>query len=105
MAAQKRDILWEVGCEGHVDAWVSAENWELATVEAAKFWGVPWGKVAALCECKQKIVGAPRNICCRCKRTYFGTPPLCGACREAMKTEEKLLRRARERAYRSGRLV
>lgn len=41
MAAQKRDILWEVGCEGHVDAWVSAENWELATVEAAKFWGVP----------------------------------------------------------------
>ena len=65
MAAQKRDILWEVGCEGHVDAWVSAENWELATVEAAK----------------------------------------CGACREAMKTEEQLLRRARERAYRAGRLV
>lgn len=105
MAAQKRDILWEVGCEGHVDAWVSAENWELATVEAAKFWGVPWGKVAALCECKQKIVGAPRNICCRCKRTYFGAPPLCGACREAIKTEEQLLRRARERAYRAGRLV
>lgn len=60
---RKRDILWEVGCEGHTDAWVIAENWELATVEAARFWGVPWGKVAASCEQKQRIVGAPRNIC------------------------------------------
>ena len=100
-----KTILWEVGCEGHVDAWVVAESWELATVEAAKFWDVPWGKVAALCECKQRIASAPRNICCRCGKVYFGALPMCGVCREAVKTEEQLLRRARERAYRSGKLA
>ena len=103
--ASQREILWEVGCRGHVDTWVLAPDWELATVEAARFWGVPWGKVAALCECKQRIVGAPKNICCRCKKTYFGPPPMCGACRETVKTEEALLRRSREQAYRTGKLA
>ena len=28
---------------------VDAPNWELATVEAAAWWRVPWKKVAALC--------------------------------------------------------
>lgn len=55
-----------------------AESWELATVEAARFWGVPWGKVAALCECKRRIPGAPRNVCCRCGKVYYGPAPMCG---------------------------
>ena len=102
---RKRDILWEVGCEGHTDAWVIAENWELATVEAARFWGVPWGKVAASCEQKKRIVGAPRNICCRCKRTYFGPPPMCATCQETAKTEELRMQRALRRAYQMGRAI
>lgn len=105
MAKKSREILWEVGCEGHTDAWVVAENWELATVEAAAFWDVPWAKVAARCVCKQRIPGAPRNVCCRCSRVYYGPAPMCGACRETVKTEEYLLQQARRRGYRTGKLA
>lgn len=101
----KRAILWEVGCEGHTDAWVTAGNWELATVAAAEFWGVPWREVAAKCELKQKITGAPRNICCRCGRTYYGGPPMCGACKLTAQTEEALLRRKLKRAYQTGKVM
>lgn len=105
MAESNKNILWEIGCEGHTDAWVVAESWELATVEAARFWGVPWGKVAALCECKRRIPGAPRNVCCRCGKVYYGPAPMCGACLETEKTEEYLLQQARRRGYRTGKLV
>lgn len=105
MAESNKNILWEIGCEGHTDAWVVAESWELATVEAARFWGVPWGKVAALCECKRRIPGAPRNACCRCGKVYYGPAPMCGACLETAKTEEYLLQQARRRGYRTGKLV
>ena len=106
MAAKKeRNILWQVGCEGHTDAWVNAENWELATVAAAEFWGVPWREVAAHCEMKQKIVGAPRNICCRCRRVYYGAPPMCTACRKDVKLEEAYLQRRLKRAYQLGKVL
>lgn len=102
---KKKDILWEVACEGHRDAWVIADNWELATVEAAAFWGVPWKEVAARCECRQKIVGAPRNVCCKCGKTYFGAPPLCDACVRNERLEEEELQRRLRRAYRLGRVM
>lgn len=106
MAEKKnRLILWEVGCEGHVDAWVTAPNWEQATVEAARFWDVPWREVASRCEQKDKIVGAPRNVCCRCKRMYSGMPPMCGACEPVMKTEERRMQLARKRAYQLGNIL
>lgn len=106
MAAKgSKAILWEVGCEGHVDAWVVAENWEQATVQAAAFWGVPWREVAAYCTLKQKVEGAPRNVCARCGRTYCGALPLCGACEKVMETEEEIRKRRLRRAYRSGQLV
>lgn len=105
MAKEKRSILWEVGCKGHTDAWVTAENWELATVEAAKFWGVPWREVAAHCELKTRIVGAPRNICCRCHRIYYGAPPSCAVCEKEAVLEEQRLRRALKRAYAEGRAI
>lgn len=100
-----RVTLWEVGCEGHTDAWVTAENWEQATVEAAKFWEVPWREVAAQCELKQKIAGAPRNICCRCKRVYFGSPPMCGTCELVAKTEERRTQLAMKKAYQLGKIL
>lgn len=106
MAEKKsRNILWQVGCEGHTDAWVNAENWELATVAAAEFWNVPWREVAARCEMKQKIVGAPRNVCCRCRRTYYGAPPMCMACQKNVQLEEEHLQRRLKRAYRLGKVM
>lgn len=106
MAAKKnKDILWEVGCEGHTDAWVNAENWELATVAAAEFWGVPWREVAAKCEMKKKIVGAPRNVCCRCGRVYYGAPNMCSSCGKEVRLEEEELQRRRRRAYRLGKVI
>lgn len=106
MAAKRnKDILWEVGCEGHTDAWVVDPDWPLATVEAARFWDVPWRTVAAGCVCKQRIPGAPRNVCCRCGKFFYGSSHLCDACLETAKTEEYLLQRARRRGYRTGKLV
>lgn len=102
---KQQTILWEVGCEGHTDAWVVAENWELATVEAADFWGVPWREVAAKCEQKGKTVGAPSNICCRCGRVYFAPPPMCETCRKSLLLEEEETKRRVARAYREGRAV
>lgn len=102
---KRRDILWEVGCEGHIDAWVVAENWEMATVAAAEFWGVPWRGVASKCERKRKIAGAPRNVCCRCGKTYFGAPPMCTACEKNEKLEEAELQRRLRRAYRLGKVM
>lgn len=105
MATHKRDILWEIGCEGHTDAWVVAESWELATVEAARFWGVPWRTMAARCEEKKRVEGAPRNICCRCGKTYFGPPPMCGICAQASRQEEERMRHLLRRAYQQGKVV
>lgn len=102
---KKKDILWEVGCEGHTDAWVIADNWELATVAAAEFWQVPWREVAAACEMKKRIVGAPRNVCCRCGKTYFGAPPMCSFCQKDQKLEEEHMRRKLTRAYQLGKVM
>lgn len=104
-AGENRNILWEVGCEGHTDAWVTAKDWEMATVEAARFWGVSWAKVAARCECKNKIVGAPRNICRRCQKVFYGSGAMCLRCLTAAKTEEERMQQALRRDYRTGKLV
>ena len=42
--------LWWVRHPEYGLAVVDASNWELATVEAADWWEVPWKEVAALCE-------------------------------------------------------
>ena len=103
--ATNKYILWEISCEGHRDAWVTAPNWEQATLKAAEFWNVPWREVAARCELKKKTVGAPRNVCCRCGRIYFGSPPMCEACEKNEKLEEEELRRRIKRAYQMGRAM
>lgn len=102
---KKKHILWEVGCEGHSDAWVSAQTWEEATIKAAEFWGVPWSRVAAYCVEKQKVVGAPKNVCCRCGRIYFGNPPMCISCEKSAKLEEEETQRRLAKAYRMGKAI
>lgn len=105
MAAKEKHILWQVSCEGHTDAWVVAENWEQATVKAAEFWGVRWGEVAAHCQQKKKIVGAPRNVCARCGGVYYGRPPMCARCERDAVLEEEELKRRLTRAYKLGRVM
>ena len=94
----EKNILWQVGCEGHRPAWVIAPNWEQATVKAAEFWGVPWGSVAAGCEPLRKTV-AHTNICCVCGRVYHGAPPMCEACRLTEETEEMRDAERRRHSY------
>ena len=69
---KKADFLWWVQCEGHYDVPVIAPNWELATVEAAHLWGVPWAKVAARCELREKLP-VVRNVCQRCGKIFHGS--------------------------------
>lgn len=107
MADKKKNqtILWEVGCDGHVDAWVVAPNWEKATVKAAEFWGVSWASVAAWCDLKKRVEGAPTNVCCKCGRVYYGEPPMCVVCKKEIKLEEEDLRRRLSKAYREGKVI
>ena len=65
MASKKQTYLWWVKHPDHTVAVVIADNWEQATVEAAGWWEVPWGKVAALCECERKEE-LRRGMCCDC---------------------------------------
>ena len=69
--AESQRIVWWVEHPAHGLAIVQAPNWEQATVEAAKWWDVPWGKVAALCEEKRHEV-LPRCICVDCRQPYWG---------------------------------
>ena len=63
--------LWWVEHPDHMPAVVVAENWELATVEAAKWWEVPWRRVAALCTLKRKEV-LPKFVCVDCRQLFYG---------------------------------
>ena len=56
------DRVWWVRHPRYGTAVVSAPDWEQATVEAAKWWDVPWREVAALCEC-DRTEAVTRNIC------------------------------------------
>ena len=60
--SKKDDFLWWVQCEGHYDVPVIAPNWELATVEAAHLWGVPWAKVAARCELRRALLALADQV-------------------------------------------
>ncbi len=76
---------------------VDAPNWELATVEAAKWWNVPWREVAALCEC-ERHEEVPRHICIRCGRVFNGDGLRCTKC-EIVERDRELNRRARAKKF------
>lgn len=56
----KRIVRW-IRHPVHGLAIVQAPSWEQATVEAARWWDVPWGRVAALCEAKARDMAASRK--------------------------------------------
>ena len=99
------DTLWQVSCEGQRAAWVSAPNWELATVAAADFWGVPWPAVAAKCDLLRKLSGGRRRICRECRQLFVGAGEVCPKCRKTEKTEKQQDELFLKRAYQSGKIV
>ena len=79
---KNHDCLWFVRCDGYGTVWVRAENWELATVEAAKEWGVSWGEIAAECEMVQHK-DALKNVCPSCGAYHHTGETICSLCQRA----------------------
>lgn len=80
-------------------AYVLADNWELATVAAAKYWGVPWPQAASGCY-EVEHHKAQRNVCIRCGKIVYGDTDLCDRCRSVMEGERIVDRRAMARSAR-----
>lgn len=97
MAAKPKEYLWFIKAPGHVQVPVVAADWEQATVQAAKFWDVPWAKIFCQCELVRKSV-VIRNVCCRCGK-HFNAPGVeCEPCKLIRATEEQNAQAA-ERRY------
>ena len=92
MASKKETFVWWVKHPDHTVAVVIADNWEQATVEAAKWWEVPWGKVVAQCECERKEP-ILRGVCCECGEKMWSPTgekrPRCGKCEALASAKEK----------------
>ena len=98
MATKKSTgTMWKIACEGHPVAYVAADNWEQATLEAARYWGVPWRRIAARCELVEKSIYV-RNICPKCGRMFNREGVLCTVCRES----ERSYREERERSAKAA---
>ena len=97
--AKKEMRCWEVSHPDLGKTWVQAESWELATVEAAHLWGVPWAKVAARCELREKLP-VVRNVCQRCGKIFLGSGPLCDDCISIIRIEEQRKAAARKDYFR-----
>lgn len=96
--ARKRDYLWFITAPGHVQVPVVAPDWEQATVEAARFWGVPWAKIFCQCELVRKSE-VLRNVCIRCKRHFNGEGVECEPCQKLRAIEEKEAQAAARRYW------
>ena len=89
--------LWWVRHPEYGLAIVDAPNWELATVEAAAWWEVPWRKIAAFCECEREEI-VPRHVCIRCGTIFNGEGSHCTKC-EIIERDRRLNQRARARNF------
>ena len=95
-------IVWWVEHPNHGVAIVSAPNWELATVEAAKWWEVPWGKVAALCTEQRREV-LPKFVCVDCRGIFYGRDGdrvRCAICESKARDREAGKKAANKRFWR-----
>lgn len=100
-------ITWLVGHPEHCTVPVLAPDWELATVGAAKLWGVPWAKVAAECRPEGKKV-ARKLVCIKCGRVDYTqrgelrdgkSDGLCPACRFAIRQDEELMAKRMQKTW------
>ena len=101
MPSKKQTFIWWVEHPEHTVAVVVADSWEQATVEAAKWWEVPWGKVVAQCT-EQKKEPLMRGMCCECGAKTWSTGGekrvRCGKC-EAVARDNELSRKYRDMKY------
>ena len=96
----KMVIRWTVTHPDHATLPVVADNAELATVEAARIWGVPWTRIAFDAEAKKESEILPR-VCVKCRRAlYEAGEKYCPACRAAIRSDEENVRRRKARWYR-----
>ena len=86
--ARNETRIYEVAHPDLGKVWVAAESWELATVEAAKIWGLPWGKLVAEMVCVRNW-RAMKHVCARCGRIFNGEGYVCAACEKALATERE----------------
>lgn len=91
-------IVWWVGHDDYGTAVVEAPDWEQATVEAARWWGAPWAKIAAGCYLERREE-VPRLICVKCGKVTYGGP-LCPLCLEEERGKAASAAAARRRYYR-----
>lgn len=100
-------ITWLVGHPEHCTVPVLAPDWELATVGAARLWGVPWAKVAAECRPEGKKV-AKKLVCIKCGRVDYsqrgetaeaGHDGLCAECRLIIRQDEENARRRMNKTW------
>lgn len=79
MAEKKRAVCWVIRHPELGMAWVIADDYEQATVKAAEWWGVPWGKHVAQ---MQELTRVPymRHVCPRCGQIYNSDEPMCDKC-------------------------
>ena len=100
MAGKNQTFVWWVDHPEHTTAVVMADNWEQATVEAAKWWEVPWKKVAATCS-EQKREPLMRGMCCDCGVKVWSSGAArvrCAKC-EAIARQKEETQRARNRRF------
>ncbi len=100
--SENQRIIWWVDHPDHTTAVVDADNWEQATVEAAKWWDVPWREVAALCECGRKEL-LPKFVCSDCGKVFWGrdgSQIRCGLCEAKARDDERRRRTMEERHWR-----
>ena len=83
--ADKKDVVWRVTHPQCGMAIVVAKDWKLATVAAAEWWEVPWGRVAAGCEV-EKIGDIVHNVCIDCGKIFCGEGLRCELCESKAKT-------------------
>ena len=100
MASKNQTVVWWVEHPDHTVAVVIADSWEQATVEAAKWWEVPWGKVVAMCT-EKKREPLMRGLCCECGAKVWSSGSArvrCAKC-EAVARDLELNRKANNRRY------
>lgn len=88
---ESKRIVWWVEHPDHPIAIVAAPNWEQATVEAASWWGVPWGRVAALCS-EQRREELPKFVCADCRAIMYGRDgnrTRCALCENVARNKSK----------------
>ena len=95
---------WVVKLEGRCPAYVIAKDWEQATVEAARFWGISWTANVANMDLLEKLE-ARKNVCLKCGKFFYGTSEsgLCQRCETARQQDIERAKALKRKTWYLGR--